>query len=293
MAENNQGNAAAGDTLEKDFSNGYHLDDHHDPDDALRKIRTTGSLSISPELFEKIYLSPQNRVAGDLRKTVGNPTPFALVGFLLSLTPLSCEIMGWRGASPTGASGLGTYIAFGGILMTLGAIGEWILGNTFPCVVFGSFGSFWFALGITLMPINGAFGDFAKNPLKDPTSGLTSVEFNSGWAFYLVFMGVLCLIYSICALRTNLVLFLILFFLVPTFGCLAAAYWYLSVGSPKAAAVTTAGGALAFVVCMLGWYIFAAILLAAVDFPLSLPVFDLSHIIKGASDKKKSNDDEV
>lgn len=57
------------------FVAGYHLDQNHDPDEALRKIRTTGSLSISPELFEKIYLSPQNKVAGELRKTVGNPTP--------------------------------------------------------------------------------------------------------------------------------------------------------------------------------------------------------------------------
>ena len=54
---------------------GYHLDSSMDADNALKKIRTTGSLSISPELFEKIYLSPQNRVAGDLRKTFGNPTP--------------------------------------------------------------------------------------------------------------------------------------------------------------------------------------------------------------------------
>lgn len=46
-----------------------------DTENALRKIRTTGSLSISPELFEKIYLSPQNKVSGDLRKTFGNPTP--------------------------------------------------------------------------------------------------------------------------------------------------------------------------------------------------------------------------
>jgi len=32
-------------------------------------------LSISPEVFEKLYLSPENAVAGDLRKTFGNPTP--------------------------------------------------------------------------------------------------------------------------------------------------------------------------------------------------------------------------
>jgi len=69
-----------GDPLEKDFSNGrtngnYHLDDGMDNDVALKRIRTAGSISISPELFEKIYLSPQNVVKGDLRKTFGNPTP--------------------------------------------------------------------------------------------------------------------------------------------------------------------------------------------------------------------------
>jgi hypothetical protein len=46
-----------------------------EPSDALKRIQTAGSISISPELFEKIYLSPQNKVKGELRKTVGNPTP--------------------------------------------------------------------------------------------------------------------------------------------------------------------------------------------------------------------------
>jgi hypothetical protein len=44
-------------------------------DDALRRIRTAGSISIPPELFEKLYLSPQNAVKGELRKTFANPTP--------------------------------------------------------------------------------------------------------------------------------------------------------------------------------------------------------------------------
>jgi succinate-acetate transporter protein len=90
--------------------------------------------------------------------------------------------------------------------------------------------------------------------------------------FFLVMMGALCLVYSICALRTNLVLFLILFLLVPTFGCLTAAYFFTAMGNVTAAApCVLAGGALAFVICLLGWYIFTAILLAAVDFPLNLP----------------------
>lgn len=56
-------------------STGYHLGNDVSSDTALRRIRTAGSISISPELFEKIYLSPQNSVKGDLRKTFGNPTP--------------------------------------------------------------------------------------------------------------------------------------------------------------------------------------------------------------------------
>ena len=32
------------------------------------------------------------------------------------------------------------YFFFGGLLMILGSIGEWIVGNTFPFVVFGTFG---------------------------------------------------------------------------------------------------------------------------------------------------------
>jgi hypothetical protein len=86
---------ANGEPLEKDFSrhsggntlngnnqhytngaNNYHMNDMNlDNDTALKRIRTAGSISISPELFEKIYLSPQNAVKGDLRKTFGNPTP--------------------------------------------------------------------------------------------------------------------------------------------------------------------------------------------------------------------------
>ena len=95
-----------------------------DSDHALKQIRTAGSISISPELFEKLYLSPQNAVKGDLRKTFANPTPVALVGFLLSLSPLCADLMGWRGAGGGGAAGIGAYFFFGGLLMILGGVGE-------------------------------------------------------------------------------------------------------------------------------------------------------------------------
>jgi uncharacterized protein len=41
----------------------------------LSKLDTAGSVVMTKELFEKLYLQPETRVAGRLRKTFGNPTP--------------------------------------------------------------------------------------------------------------------------------------------------------------------------------------------------------------------------
>lgn len=43
--------------------------------EALKQFRSAASVSMSPELFEKLYLSPQTVVKGELRNTFGNPTP--------------------------------------------------------------------------------------------------------------------------------------------------------------------------------------------------------------------------
>lgn len=283
--------------MSNEMNNGghTHLDSDHDKDTALRKIQTAGSISISPELFEKIYLSPQNAVKGDIRKTFANPTPVCLVGFLISLSPLSCDLMGFQTINNTNAPGdatIAVYFFFGGILMLLGAVGEFLLGNTFPMVVFGSFGAFWFAFASTnnsaQFDASGAYALAAKDPDYYRTVG-----------FWLIFMGVLCFVYLILALRTNLVFFIIFLCLVPAFACLAKAFFLFGsvYATPSKAAegvllasastYIKAGGALVFVVSMLGWWIFAAIMLAALDFPFQLPVGDLSHIIKGASEKQQ------
>lgn len=104
-----------------------------DIDQTLHRAKTAGAVSISAELFEKLYLAPKTEVNGQLRRTFGNPTPMynslgklpalalclpptkanhdvfsisGLVGFLLALTPLSCDLMQWRGAGSTGATGM-------------------------------------------------------------------------------------------------------------------------------------------------------------------------------------------
>lgn len=66
--------------------------------------RTNTFLSMTPEMFEKLYLSPPSKAKGQLRQTFGNPTPIAVLGFCVALTPLSVELMGWRGAGGSTAT---------------------------------------------------------------------------------------------------------------------------------------------------------------------------------------------
>jgi hypothetical protein len=70
--------------------------------EALNRSDTVSSIALTPEHFERLYLGPPNKVKGDLGKTFGNPTPLGLAGLLIAITPLTCELMGWKGAYGTG-----------------------------------------------------------------------------------------------------------------------------------------------------------------------------------------------
>jgi succinate-acetate transporter protein len=165
--------------------------------------------------------------------------------------------------------------------MMVGSVLEFVLGNTFPCVVFGSFGAFWLSWAATLTPYYNA--SIAYDPAHPDTSA-TNATFASTFAFFHLYMGVLCFIYLLCSLRTNICFALIFASLVPAFGLLAATYWLLAEGRAGIALTCQhAAGGLAFAVCLLGWYLLAAQLLASVDFPVNLPVGDLSNLVKGAS----------
>jgi uncharacterized protein len=173
--------------------------------------------------------------------------------------------------------------------MILGSFLEFILGNTFPFVVFGSFGAFWLTLAATLTPHYNA--SIAYDPAHPATSANNPV-FAATFAYFPLYMGLLCFVYLICSLRTNVVFFSIFLLLVPTFTLLAGVFWKIAEGTPEALATALhaqhAAGGLAFAVALLGWYLVFVQLLASVDFPLNLPVGDLSRFIKGASEKAKA-----
>jgi len=103
------------------------------------------------------------------------------MGFLLASAPLGCALMGWRGSGGGGAATIGVFYFFGGLLQIIGSVMEWIIGNTFPFVVFGSYGAFWLALAATLQPAYNAQGAY--------TSGLTGAELAAGKAEFLSSFG--------------------------------------------------------------------------------------------------------
>ncbi|MCJ1285717.1 hypothetical protein MMC26_005058 [Xylographa opegraphella] len=274
-------------------ANGDHADSiDRDYKEHLKRYETNGTISLPMEVFEKIYLNPQLPIKGELRGTFGNPTPLALMGFLLASTPLGCALMGWRGAGGGGAATIGVFYFFGGLLQIIGSVMEWIIGNTFPFVVFGSYGAFWLALGATLQPSFNAEGAYVPAGASAAVAAAGTAEFLSSFAFYLLFVGILTMIYMVIALRTNVVFVVIFFFLDLALFLLAAAYWTLAEGHMALGGqLEVAAGACVFVFCMAGWYLLVVQLMQAVDFPFSLPVGDLSTKFQGGAARRKARGD--
>ena len=75
------------------------------------------------------------------------------------------------------------------------------------------------------------------------------------------------------------------------FITIAASDWQLAQGNMEAGMnLQVAAGAFAFVACLCGWYLFLVQMLASVDFPVNLPVFDMSSTVKGATERRKAKE---
>ncbi len=72
---------------------------------------------------------------------------------------------------------------------------------------------------------------------------------------------------------------------------LTGAYWQLALGNAKMAQkLQVAAGAFGFMATLAGWWIFFAQMLASVDFPIQLPVGDISHLITPLSERVKQKE---
>ncbi|CAG7937553.1 unnamed protein product [Penicillium nalgiovense] len=235
------------------------------------------SVTLSAEQFERLYLSPMTVRQSSLAKKVGNPTPLALGGFVITTTPLSCCLMAWRGASGNGVAFIGPIIFLGGLLLLITSILEFIIGNTFPCVVFGTIGGFWFAFAATMIPAFNAAAPYSST--SDTAAGLASEGFMNTYAFLFITMAVLMLIFMVCATRINVVYTLIFLSLLLVFLLLSAAYWQLGQGNAAIGDRCVKGaGASLFVASLLGFYLLIVQLFESIGFPCFLPVGDLATL---------------
>jgi uncharacterized protein len=218
----------------------------------------------------------------------------------MTLTPLSCQLMGWRGADQNGFANNGANWFCGGLLLFLGGLLEFFLGHTFAFVVYAAYGEhnlppnshlgvslltsslqggFFLALGATLTP-----GFNAEAPYMNGSSAVLGATFYNSFGFFYLFVGVLSFVFFVCSLRTNICLVLLFLAYTLAFPLLAAAEWtHADGGLELSHRLTVGGGAACFVVSACSWWAMIGGLLESVDFPFTLPMGDLSRIVPGAS----------
>ncbi|KIW74607.1 hypothetical protein AYO21_10317 [Fonsecaea monophora] len=237
---------------------------------------SSGAISISPELFEKLYLTPKVPHAGDNIRRFANPTPLGFVGFVISTMTFAMVMMGWGGASGLSPV-VGIFFFVGPVLLVLTVIFEWIMGNFFSMMVCGLFAVFWLSFGMLQLPTLGLATPYSPSG-TNAVIGSASKEYNAVIALYLIVWGFALFTFFIFTLKTNVVFALIFLFVTMGAWVLSGAYWKVSTGDYDTAAdLQKTGGALLFIVGCLGWYMTFVMMAAEMRLAIKLPVGDLSH----------------
>lgn len=60
-------------------------EDFEETSPRLSHFKSSGHVTLSPEMFEKLYLTPKTVSTGDYRKRFANPTPLGLMGFVYAV----------------------------------------------------------------------------------------------------------------------------------------------------------------------------------------------------------------
>ncbi|KAI4931784.1 hypothetical protein J4E85_004381 [Alternaria conjuncta] len=232
------------------------------------------NISISPELFEKLYLAPKTPHANDRVGKYANATPLGFLGFVISTFTFSMVLMGWGGAAGMQAV-VGIFFFTGPLLLTLSTIFLWIQAQFFPMMVCGLFAVFWLSFGMLQLPTLGLSA--AYSPTGDAAAGMVSKEMNAVIALYLLVWGFALATFWLFTIRINMVFAGIFGFVTVGAWVLSGAYWALSTGDfDKALKLQKAGGALLFIVGLLGWYMLFVIMAAEMRWSVCPPVGDLS-----------------
>jgi succinate-acetate transporter protein len=183
---------------------------------------------------------------------VANPAPLGLSAFALTAFVLSCVNAGFISAPHIV---LGLALFYGGIVQIVAGIWDLRNGNTFGATMFCSFGAFWMAFAVILMP---AFGIEAAYP--------KAADLHTALAFFLLGWTIYACIMFPATFKTSVALMGAFAMVVLTLVALTIADFG---GGPT---FTILGGWLGIIAALGAWYNAMAGLLVSVKSTFRLPV---------------------
>lgn len=159
-------------------------------------------------------------------------------------------LLDFQGASVASLVAIsGTWYFFGGIAMVLAGILEFILGNTYPFVVFIIYGVHWCQSAYTTDPAHPLYAAYGGADV-----GANAPAYLAAQGIYSIVMLLVTFIFLLGSVRTNAPFVVVFVSLVFLFGFFAAGYFKLAAG-----AVTTGvyyfkiAGGFGFVTLVMGW----------------------------------------
>jgi succinate-acetate transporter protein len=140
--------------------------------------------------------------------------------------------------------------------MNIAGIFEFILGNTFPMVVFIIYGSHWVNPAYLSDPAHGIVASYAAGEVP----GALSQAYNAGQGNYNVVMAIVSFIFLCGSLRINVPFVIVFLGLVFLFSFIAAADYQLgynatAAGAAHAVYYVKIAGEFGFVTMIMGWYV--------------------------------------
>ncbi|KAK5995568.1 Ammonia transport outward protein 2 [Cladobotryum mycophilum] len=247
--------------------NGHHANGHH-----TNGYDYAGS---SGDMGNKPHQSMVSQVFQPRLGKIGNPGPLGLIGFALTTFVLGLYQCGagLPGSNPLGSVGpdqvvFGLAIFFGGMAQFVAGIMEFTLGNTFGTTVHCSYGAFWLAFAMLLVPSLGIEAAYAGDQ--------RAYSFAIG--IFLILWCFLTLIFFLAALKTNIAILTVFGFLTLAFFFLSIAQFISTSHHTAAIRVNRAGGVFAVICAFAAFYAGSAGLMLQDTTYITLPLGELNFV---------------
>ncbi|KAL1919415.1 uncharacterized protein VTP21DRAFT_2108 [Calcarisporiella thermophila] len=192
-------------------------------------------------------------------RAFADPAPLGLCGFALTTFVLSLynAAVGIQATTPPNIV-VGLAVFYGGLAQMLAGIMDFVVGNTFGCTAFISYGAFWLSYAVIQIPGTGVLAAYA-NVTKSELSHAVAI-FLLGWT---IFTGIML----IAAHRSNGCLVVLFSCLFLTFILLTAADFQ------ESSRLKVAGGSCGIVTACIAWYTALGHLLTPQTSTFTLPMF--------------------